>query len=199
MGSWAAAGEMAWIHRRTMLRAGVAAVAVLSLPLLLALAVTAALARPGDGGGSLDVTADRPMSAWVLTQAYGCTGLGIEPARGDCPHFHFGIDLAAPAGTPVRAVLTGQAEVFPPSGYGGGYGLHVVVRHGNGVETMYAHLADVVVGQGQVVAAGTVLGHEGSSGLSTGPHLHFEVREAGVAVDPTRIFPGMFGPEGEPR
>jgi len=199
MGNWLAAGEMAWIHRRTVLRAGVAAVSVvLGLPLLLALAVTAALARPGEGS-SLNMNAARPMPFWVVTQSYGCTGLGIEPARGDCPHFHFGIDLAAPAGMPVRAVLTGQAEVFPPSGYGGGYGLHVVVRHGNGVETMYAHLADVVIGQGQVVSAGAVVGHEGSSGMSTGPHLHFEVREAGVAVDPTRIFPGLFGPEGEPR
>ncbi|GAC1577980.1 MAG: hypothetical protein NVS3B24_09750 [Candidatus Dormibacteria bacterium] len=199
MGSWSIAGKAAWGHRHLALRAGIAAVAtVLGLPLLLALAVTAALARPRPPVAGFAAAA-RPITGWVVTQPYGCTGLGIEPARGDCPHFHFGIDLAAPAGTSVAAVAAGQAEVFAPSGYGGGYGLHVVVRHGNGVETLYAHLAATVIGQGQLVSAGTLLGYEGSSGMSTGPHLHFEVREAGVAVDPTRIFPGVFGPEGEPR
>jgi murein DD-endopeptidase MepM/ murein hydrolase activator NlpD len=139
------------------------------------------------------------MPSWVVTQPYGCTGLGLEPARGACPHFHFGIDLAAPEGTPVAAVLAGQAEVFAPTGPFGGYGLHVVVRHGEGLETMYAHLREVVVLSGQTVVAGAVLGHEGSTGMSTGPHLHFEVRRAGMAVDPITSFPGVFGPDGQPR
>ena len=141
----------------------------------------------------------RPMPNWLVTQPYGCTGLGFEPPRGPCPHFHFGIDLAAPAGTPVVAVMAGQAEVFLPAGYGGGYGLHVVVHHGNGLETMYAHLQGTAISSGQQVSAGTVLGGEGSTGLSTGPHLHFEVREAGIAVDPISVFPGIFGPEGQVR
>ena len=95
--------------------------------------------------------------------------------------------------------MAGQAEVFTPAGHGGGYGLHVVVHHGAGLETMYAHLQAVAISSGQQVSAGTVLGGEGSTGLSTGPHLHFEVREAGIAVDPISVFPGIFGPEGQVR
>lgn len=135
----------------------------------------------------------------MVTQPYGCTGLGLEPPRGDSAPFHYGIDLAVPAGTAVSTVGPGQAEVFAPVGLGGGYGLHVVVRHGGGVETLYGHLQDVAIASGDTVSAGTVLGHEGSTGLSTGPHLHFEVREAGIAVDPTRVFPGIFGPDGQKR
>ena len=190
-------GLFAWDNRHGLGRALVVLVAaVLALPVTLALVVVAALGSnsPGVPG----TTPTRPMSNWVVTQPYGCTGLVFEPPRGTCPHFHFGIDLAAPSGTPVSAVLAGQAEVFLPAGYGGGYGLHVVVHHGDGVDTMYAHLQDIAVLSGQQVPGGTVLGHEGSTGISTGPHLHFEVREAGIAVDPITVFPGIFGPEGQP-
>ena len=193
-------GILAWGNRRGIARLVVFAVlGSLALPLGLALAVVAAFAGTGQPPGGLGAAAPRPMPDWVVSQPYGCTGLGIEPARGTCAHFHFGIDLAATAGTPVSSVDAGQAEVLSPSGGGGGYGLHVVVHHAQGVATMYAHLADVVISQGQVVQGGTVLGHEGSTGLSTGPHLHFEVREAGIAVDPISVFPGIFGPEGQPR
>ena len=195
-------GLLAWSHRRALGRTVVFAVAaVLAMPVVLALAVLAAVAAatPAASATSPGVAGlGRPMPTWVITQPYGCTGFGLEPARGGCAHFHFGIDLAAPPGTPVSTVLAGQAEVFAPAGSGGGYGLHVVVHHGAGVETMYAHLADVAVADGQAVGGGTVLGHEGSTGMSTGPHLHFEVREAGIAVNPTEVFPGIFGPEGQP-
>ena len=192
------AGLFAWDNRQGLSRLLLLVVAAtLALPVTLALVVVAAVGSnpPGAPAGA----ATRPMPNWVVTQPYGCTGLSFEPPRGTCAHFHFGIDLAAPAGTPVSAVLAGQAEVFPPAGFGGGYGLHVVVRHGDGVETMYAHLQDIAIFSGQAVAGGTVLGHEGSTGISTGPHLHFEVREAGIAVDPISVFPGIFGPEGQPR
>ena len=198
-------GLFAWVHRRGITRLVVGAVVgVLVLPVLLALAVVAALAgtAPPPGGATGPAAPGgtmRPMPTWVVTQPFGCTGLGIEPSRGDCPHFHFGIDLAAPAGTEVASVEGGQAEVLPPAGPGGGYGLHVVVRHAGGLTTMYAHLVDVVVSQGQAVLPGTPLGHEGSTGVSTGPHLHFEVREAGTPVNPISVFPGIFGPEGQPR
>jgi len=192
-------GLLSWGNRRGIARLLVlTALGSLALPVVLALAVVAAVAGTSQPPGGTSSSSPRPMPSWIVTQPYGCTGLGIEPARGACPHFHFGLDLAAPAGTPVSSVLAGQAEVFPPAGYGGGYGLHVVVHHGQGAETMYAHLADVAIAQGQAVLAGTVLGHEGSTGMSTGPHLHFEVREAGIAVDPVSVFPGIFGPEGQP-
>jgi murein DD-endopeptidase MepM/ murein hydrolase activator NlpD len=193
------AGLFAWSNRRGLSRVLlVLVVLTLALPVTLALLVVAAVGS-GIPPNSAPGGATAPMPNWVVTQPYGCTGVAFEPPRGDCAHFHFGIDLAAPAGTPVTAVLAGQAEVFPPAGYSGGYGLHVVVHHGDGVDTMYAHLQDVTIFSGQVVPGGTMLGHEGSTGLSTGPHLHFEVREAGIAVDPISVFPGIFGPEGQPR
>ncbi|MDQ6747513.1 MAG: M23 family metallopeptidase [Candidatus Dormibacteraeota bacterium] len=189
-------GLFAWGNRRGLGRLLLlATAAALGLPValaLLAVAVASTSVAPPMGDS-------RPLSAWVVTQPYGCTGLGLEPRRGPCPHFHFGIDLAAPLGAPVVAVADGQAEIFPPAGIGGGYGVHIVVHHRGGLDTMYAHLADTAVGSGQQLGAGTLLGHEGSTGLSTGPHLHFEVREAGVAVDPVSVFPGIFGPEGQPR
>ena len=192
-------GLFAWSNRTSLGRGlALAVVAVFALPVVLALLVVAAMAgkavSAAQGPGLV-----RPMPSWVVTQLYGCTGLVFEPARGNCPHFHFGIDLAAPSGTPVVAVSAGQAEVFAPAGYGGGYGIHVVVHHGGGVDTMYAHLGAVSVFSGQQVQGGTVLGSEGSTGMSTGPHLHFEVREAGIAVDPVSVFPGIFGPEGQPK
>jgi murein DD-endopeptidase MepM/ murein hydrolase activator NlpD len=188
------AGVFAWNRRRWLGRGLVLWSAVIfALPVALSLLVVAAMS----GGASAAATGPgAPMAAWTVTQPYGCTGIAFEPARGPCAHFHFGIDLAAPPGSAVSAVAQGQVEVFPPAGLGGGYGLHVVVRHDNGLETLYGHLQDVIVDSGSTVPAGAVLGHEGSTGLSTGPHLHFEVREAGIAVDPTTVFPGIFGSDG---
>ncbi|MEA2682534.1 MAG: hypothetical protein QOK05_862 [Chloroflexota bacterium] len=188
------AGVFAWRRRRGLGRALVLWSAVIfALPVALSLLVVAAMS----GGASAATTLPgAPMAAWTVTQRYGCTGFAFEPGRGPCAHFHFGIDLAAPAGSAVSAVAQGQVEVFAPAGLSGGYGLHVVVRHGNGLETLYGHLQDIVVESGSTVPVGAVLGHEGSTGLSTGPHLHFEVREAGIAVDPSTVFPGIFGPDG---
>ena len=134
----------------------------------------------------------RPMASWVVSQPFGCTGFVLEPARGDCAHFHSGIDLVGPAGTAVVSVLAGIAELLP----GGGYGLHVVVHHDGQTSTMYAHLASAAVLTGQPVAAGAIVGYEGSTGLSTGAHLHFEVRRTGVPVDPVAVFPSLFGAGG---
>lgn len=167
---------------RPGLRAALALVAVVVFPF-------AALGAEPAAGAAL---AGGPMRDWVLTQRFGCTGYVLEPALGGCPHFHSGVDLAAPGDTPVMAVMAGVVEVFPPAGPGGGYGLHVLVRHAGDLATMYAHLAAVAVSDGAAVAAGAVLGYEGSTGLSSGPHLHFEVRRAGVPVDPTHVFPGWF-------
>lgn len=129
-----------------------------------------------------------PLTGWVLTQGYGCTSFALEPVAPECPggHFHAGLDLAAPAGTPVRAASPGTASVVDsPSGYG----LHVVVDHGGGVATLYAHLQSTPLHGGQAVDGGELLGQVGSTGLSTGPHLHFEVRRSGRPVDPTPWLP----------
>ena len=125
-----------------------------------------------------------PVEDAAVSQAYGCTALAIEPSSRLCPqgHFHSGIDLAAPAGTPVRATLAGVAHVVVSAT---GYGLHVVLDHGAGLSSLYAHLSAAFVLDGAAVAAGEVIGAVGSSGNSTGPHLHFEIRRDGLPEDPS--------------
>ena len=125
----------------------------------------------------------RPVSGAVVSQPFGCTAFAAEPVDHACPqgHFHSGIDLAVPAGTPVLASLDGVAHVVVSET---GYGLHVVVDDGGGLSTLYAHLATVLVAEGEAVSAGEELGTVGSTGNSTGPHLHFEVRRDGVPEDP---------------
>jgi murein DD-endopeptidase MepM/ murein hydrolase activator NlpD len=97
--------------------------------------------------------------------------------------FHPGVDFPAAAGTAVFAARSGR--VTWAGWWAGGYGNLVSVAHGNGVRTMYAHLSSIAVRRGQRVATGTLLGRVGSTGLSTGPHLHFELRLRGAALDPT--------------
>jgi murein DD-endopeptidase MepM/ murein hydrolase activator NlpD len=140
-----------------------------------------------------------PMRRWLVTQPFGCTGVSFEPASHGCAHFHSGIDLAAPAGAEVYAVLDGVASVAGPTGPGGGYGLHVTLRHGGGLASLYAHLDAVAVESGQAVRAGDLIGFEGSTGLSSGPHLHFEVRRDGVAADPVLEFPSLFASDVDNR
>ena len=94
---------------------------------------------------------------------------------------HAGIDLAAGVGAPISVVAAGTVVA---AGSEGGYGQAVRVQHADDTVTLYAHLSEVLVSAGQRVAAGTYLGREGSTGNSTGPHLHFEVRIGGVPVDP---------------
>jgi len=100
--------------------------------------------------------------------------------------YHSGIDIVAPSGTPIVAAAGGQVVLVSA---GGGYGNYVVVRHDNGYETLYAHLSEIYVVQGQWVAQGEAVGAEGATGWATGPHLHFEVRVGGAAVDPLAYLP----------
>lgn len=93
-------------------------------------------------------------------------------------HGYNGVDLAAPAGTPVLASAGGSVIISRSSGYNGGYGLYVVVKHPNGTQTLYAHLSRTAVGVGAYVSAGEVIGYVGNTGRSTGNHVHFEVRGA---------------------
>ena len=99
--------------------------------------------------------------------------------RGD--RFHAGLDLGAPYGARVRAARSG---VVGFAGWNDGYGNLVTVEHGDGVETRYAHLSRISVGPGTRVSTGTVVGRVGATGDATGPHLHFEVRYHGAALDP---------------
>jgi murein DD-endopeptidase MepM/ murein hydrolase activator NlpD len=96
--------------------------------------------------------------------------------------FHTGIDFPAPIGTPVAAAGAGQ--VTYAGHLEGGWGLVVTIAHGSGVRTMYAHLSEIDVQLGARVADGAAIGLVGASGRATGPHLHFEVRLRGAAIDP---------------
>lgn len=93
-------------------------------------------------------------------------------------HGYNGIDLAAGYGTSILAAATGDVIVSENSGWNGGYGQYVVIKHDNGTQTLYAHASEVIVDSGQRVVKGQVIGYVGSTGKSTGAHLHFEVRGA---------------------
>jgi len=98
--------------------------------------------------------------------------------------FHTGIDIAVPEGTPVRATASGTVRFV---GNTDGYGLRIEIDHGNGVTTLYAHLSLADVVPGQRVERGQVIGKSGNTGASTGPHLHYEIRQNGKAIDPWPI------------
>ena len=94
---------------------------------------------------------------------------------------HNGVDFGAETGTAIRAAGTGKVTT---AGWSDGYGNYVIIDHGDGLQTLYGHMSKMLVAKGQTVAQGDVIGRVGETGLATGPHLHFEVREDGVAVDP---------------
>ncbi len=96
---------------------------------------------------------------------------------------HYGLDIAVATGTPIKAAADGRVTF---SGTNGGYGIMVILDHGNGVETRYAHHSRNLVSVGQQVKRGDVIAYSGNTGVSTGPHLHFEIRHNNVAVDPQR-------------
>lgn len=115
-------------------------------------------------------------------------GAGISSSFGWRRHpisggfrFHAGIDLAAPTGTPIVATAAG---VVASADWYGGYGLCVTVDHQNGYVTLYGHMSQIAVSAGQQVQPGQALGRVGSTGSSTGPHLHYELRRDGYAVNP---------------
>ena len=119
---------------------------------------------------------------WPVDTARLTSGFGVRwhPILGGS-RFHAGLDLAAPYGSPIKATMDG---VVARAGVAGGYGLLVELRHGGGVETRYAHMSRLNVHPGQSIHTGDVIGFVGSTGESTGPHVHYEVRINGVAVNP---------------
>ena len=103
------------------------------------------------------------------------------------PRGHAGLDIAAPWGAPVRAAAAGRVAVATRAG--GAYGTLVVIDHGDGLRTVYAHLSQLNVDPGESVERGELLGLVGSTGFSTGPHLHFEVLRNGALRDPIAYLP----------
>jgi murein DD-endopeptidase MepM/ murein hydrolase activator NlpD len=119
-----------------------------------------------------------PLRGARLTSPFG---LRVHPIYGTV-RLHAGMDLAAPTGTPVKAAA--DAVVVSAAAHGG-YGLAVVLDHGGALATLYGHLSRLDVQPGDVVHRGDRIGLVGSTGASTGPHLHFEVRVSGTPVDPS--------------
>lgn len=128
---------------------------------------------------------------WPLPQSYPITsqfGYRQDPFTGEIT-YHNGTDIAAPAGTPILAAADGMVTIangLDP--WGGSYGYHVKIDHGNGYETLYAHCSAICVTAGQQVSQGEVIGYVGSTGNSTGNHLHFEVWQGGQRTDAMGFF-----------
>ncbi|SDM25101.1 murein hydrolase activator EnvC family protein [Maricaulis salignorans] len=129
-----------------------------------------------------------PVADAVVYSAFGDTR---QRSGGRVGH-HGGIDLAAPYGTPVHAAGDGEV-VFAGWGYHGSphWGLLIAIDHGEGWTTLYAHLSEAGVEVGDRVRGGEPIGHIGTSGNATGPHVHLEVRHEGEPVDPVGHIPGL--------
>jgi murein DD-endopeptidase MepM/ murein hydrolase activator NlpD len=128
-----------------------------------------------------------PEPTAQISQRFGPSTFWFEPAYGAYPHFHTGIDLVAPFGTQVLAADDGIVALVGSSS--SGYGNYVVIAHSGGLDTLYGHLATSLVKVGQQVTQGQPVGLEGSTGNSTGAHVHFELRINQKPVDPTPYLP----------
>ena len=128
-----------------------------------------------------------PEPQATISQPFGPSTFWYEPAYGGYPHFHTGIDLVEPFGSPVYAADDGVVALVGSSS--SGYGNYVVIAHSGGWDTLYGHLSTSVVKVGQLVTQGQVVGLEGSSGNSTGAHVHFELRINQRPVDPRPYLP----------
>ncbi|WP_082836093.1 M23 family metallopeptidase [Croceicoccus bisphenolivorans] len=127
--------------------------------------------------GASSIPSRMPVEGARFSSLYGSR---IHPVTGGRKN-HDGIDMAAPSGTPIYATADGRIEMAQ---WYGGYGNFVEIDHGGDVETRYGHMSRMNVSAGQPVKKGDLIGWVGSTGRSTGPHLHYEVRIAGEAVDP---------------
>ncbi len=158
----------------------------------LAIAPTKVATAPAMGGTAaapifaptkVAIPSRMPVEGSALTSSYG---MRTHPVLGGRRQ-HKGVDLAMPVGTPVYATadgVIGRADWFSS------YGLYVAIEHGGNIQTRYGHMSRLNVAAGQQVKKGDVIGYVGTTGRSTGPHLHYEVRIAGVAVNPVPYMNG---------
>ncbi|HVT46350.1 MAG TPA: peptidoglycan DD-metalloendopeptidase family protein [Vicinamibacterales bacterium] len=150
---------------------------------------TAVDSTDGETAGDADADAPPVTLAGRLSSAYGWRRDPIDGTR----RFHKGIDVAMPVGQSVPAARDGRVTF---AGQMRGYGLTVVIDHGNGLSTRYGHLSAVDVQPGETVTAGETIAQSGSSGRSTGPHLHFEVLDDGQPVNPMVSWAKLKGETG---
>ncbi|MEI6040466.1 MAG: LysM peptidoglycan-binding domain-containing M23 family metallopeptidase [Candidatus Berkelbacteria bacterium] len=118
-------------------------------------------------------TFGRPVRGWDMSQVFGHTNF---------EKYHTGIDLTSRSGTTILASASGTVTLY--RGWGGGYGNHIVINHGNGYSTLYGHMSAFTVSNGQYVNQGQQIGIMGSTGWSTGTHLHFEIRKNNSPQNP---------------
>jgi murein DD-endopeptidase MepM/ murein hydrolase activator NlpD len=134
-----------------------------------------------------------PIPHATITQGFGPTTYTFEASYAGFPHFHTGIDLAMPLGTPVFAAADGvvalAGSMSDASGALIGYGNYVILQHDGGLKTLYGHLLAAGVKEGDAVKRGQLIGLVGSTGNSTGPHTHFEVRIDNSPIDPMQFLP----------
>ena len=135
--------------------------------------------------GAVSIPSIMPLSGEHMTSGFGMRWHPVIGGRRQ----HKGVDLASPIGTPIHATADGTVAMAERYS---GYGLYVQIEHGGSLETRYGHMSRIAVAQGQFVHKGDVIGYVGSTGRSTGPHLHYEVRVDGNAVNP---IPYMHGGE----
>ncbi len=146
------------------------------------------------GGQIIDPDTDwvgTDIFAWPLPQSFTITspfGYRKDPFTGEVT-YHSGTDIAAPAGTPILAAADGTATIANGADpWGGSYGYYIKLDHGGGMETLYAHCSAITVTTGQRVRQGEVIGYVGTTGNSTGNHLHFEIGISGQQMDTTNYF-----------
>ena len=142
---------------------------------------------PASAGHSTTYRFIWPEPQAQISQPFGPSRYWFEPQYGSYPHFHTGIDLVEPFGSPVYAADDGVVALVGSSS--SGYGNYVVIAHSGGLATLYGHLSTALVTVGQSLTQGQVVGLEGSTGNTTGAHLHFELRINQKAVDPTPYLP----------
>ena len=150
-------------------------------------AAAAAAAGGSSGGGSANASGSFlwPVASYVYVSSR--FGLRVHPITGKTKS-HTGIDIASNQGTAVYASDGGTVTL---AGWNGGYGNCIMIDHGNGYVTLYGHLSSISVSVGQTVSQGATIGAVGSTGNSTGPHLHFEVLKNGTRIDPEQFFSGL--------
>lgn len=148
----------------------------------------------GGGGEIMDPNTDWEgigIFQWPLPQSYTITslfGYREDPFTGEIA-YHGGTDIAAPGGTPILAAADGTVSIANGTdSWGGSYGYHVKIGHADSFETLYAHCSSICVTEGQQVKQGEVIAYVGTTGSSTGNHLHFEVRQNGERMDALRFF-----------
>ena len=155
------------------------------------LAAQRAAAAASSGGGGGTVASGAGYYSWPVPSCTYITskfGYRVHPIFGTTK-YHSGVDIAAGAGSAINAAAGGTVSI---SEYSDSYGYYCVIYHSNGTTTLYAHMnAMPVVSVGQSVSAGQLIGYVGSTGWSTGPHCHFEIRVNGSCVDPISYFPGI--------